>query len=421
MCSGETTNIELSSTVAQTTYTWTVLQTNVLGAAPGSGNTIAQTLTTVANTQGTVTYTITPNVNGCTGDAVTVTVTVNPRPDVIGTSSYSFCSGGTTAIALGSSFTGVEYNWTVVQNGVQGASDGSNTTGEIQQELTTTGTVNGTAVYTITPRLGNCDGQTLTVTVTVLALPAPAMTPGIVCVDAITGAVVNPYLLDTQLSDTLYDFTWFQGTSTTPIAGATGSTYLATEADDYTVFVTNTATGCTQEQTVTVGETNPAEDATATVSNYFAETQTITVTVVGGTGPFIYSLDGGEFQNSNVFPYVLPGVHTVVVRDVNQTGCTDITITDILTVGYPNFFTPNGDGINDTWNIWSLQSIDPASEIHVFDRYGKLIKQLSPMGSGWDGTFKGVAMPPGVYVYQAKVTYLDGQEGYKKGSVTLIK
>ncbi|WP_035754280.1 PKD-like domain-containing protein, partial [Flavobacterium suncheonense] len=144
LCSGETTDIELSSSVAGTTFSWTVLQSNVLGAAPGTGSSIEQTLSTIGFTAGTVTYTITPSVNGCLGTPITVTVNVNPRPDVIGDTQPPICSGGTTSIILNSAFAGVEYHWTVTSNGVSGASDGSNTTGEIFQTLTTTSDNNGT-------------------------------------------------------------------------------------------------------------------------------------------------------------------------------------------------------------------------------------------------------------------------------------
>ncbi|WP_442787965.1 T9SS type B sorting domain-containing protein, partial [Flavobacterium suncheonense] len=67
-----------------------------------------------------------------------------------------------------------------------------------------------------------------------------------------------------------------------------------------------------------------------------------------------------------------------------------------------NFFTPNGDGINDTWNIWSLRTIDQAAEIHIYDRYGKLIKQITPMGNGWDGTYNGQLLPSTDYWFTVK-------------------
>ena len=76
--SGSVTAIELTSTITGTTFSWTVEQSGVSGATPGTGNTIAQTLTTTALANGTAVYTITPSANGVVGETVTVTITVTP-------------------------------------------------------------------------------------------------------------------------------------------------------------------------------------------------------------------------------------------------------------------------------------------------------------------------------------------------------
>jgi gliding motility-associated-like protein len=112
-------------------------------------------------------------------------------------------------------------------------------------------------------------------------------------------------------------------------------------------------------------------------------------------------LDQGEFQLSNVFSEVPAGTHTINVRDID--GCTDLT-KEIVIIGYPKFFTPNGDGHNDTWNIigFSSQS-NPA--IYIFDRYGKLLKQINSTDFGWDGTYNGHQMPATDYWF--KVIYFE--------------
>jgi hypothetical protein len=76
ICSGDTTSIALSSNVPSTTFSWTVVESGVTGASDGSGSSIAQTLNTTTNATGTATYTITPSANGCTGDSITLIVTV---------------------------------------------------------------------------------------------------------------------------------------------------------------------------------------------------------------------------------------------------------------------------------------------------------------------------------------------------------
>ena len=76
--SGTATSIALTSSVPATTFAWTVVQTGVSGATPGSGSSIAQTLTATGAVSGTVTYSITPTANGTAGSPVTVTITVAP-------------------------------------------------------------------------------------------------------------------------------------------------------------------------------------------------------------------------------------------------------------------------------------------------------------------------------------------------------
>jgi gliding motility-associated-like protein len=78
-----------------------------------------------------------------------------------------------------------------------------------------------------------------------------------------------------------------------------------------------------------------------------------------------------------------------------------------LVIDYPPFFTPNGDGFNDTWNIIGLQD-QPESKIYIFDRYGKLIKQLSPAGAGWDGRLNGADLPSTDYWFT--IEYLENAQ-----------
>ena len=83
------------------------------------------------------------------------------------------------------------------------------------------------------------------------------------------------------------------------------------------------------------------------------------------------------------------GVHIVTLRDKN--GCGIVT-TSVLVIDYPLCFTPNGDGYNDTWNIAGIAT-QPNAVVYIFDRFGELLKQLSPRGGGWNGTYNGVNLP----------------------------
>jgi gliding motility-associated-like protein len=73
-------------------------------------------------------------------------------------------------------------------------------------------------------------------------------------------------------------------------------------------------------------------------------------------------------------------------------------------LGIPNYFTPNGDGFNDTWNLKGAnETLNVKTIIQIFDRYGKLIKQISPVGEGWNGTFNGQQMPATDYWYSIQL------------------
>ena len=124
ICSGSTTSIALSSNVSGATFSWTVVESGVTGASSGSGNSIAQTITTTAASTGTATYTVTPtSPAGCIGSPIDVIVTVNPLPNVTPSpTAQEICSGGTTSITLSSSMPGTTFSWTVVEDGVTGAS-----------------------------------------------------------------------------------------------------------------------------------------------------------------------------------------------------------------------------------------------------------------------------------------------------------
>lgn len=118
--------------------------------------------------------------------------------------------------------------------------------------------------------------------------------------------------------------------------------------------------------------------------------------VVDGNSSYEYAINGGEFQDEPIFLDVPSGLNTVIVNDKNGCGTTEPI--EFLVVGYPKFFTPNGDGIHETWNILGIETIqDPT--IFIFDRYGKLLAQLG-LNDSWDGIFNGREMPSSDYWFR---------------------
>ncbi|WP_405296877.1 T9SS type B sorting domain-containing protein [Algibacter sp. Ld11] len=112
-----------------------------------------------------------------------------------------------------------------------------------------------------------------------------------------------------------------------------------------------------------------------------------------------YAIDSefGPYQDSNIFNNVEGGLHTIYVRDKNGCG---IDSEKISVINIPKFFTPNGDGFNDTWQPLGIsREFQTDVSIYIYDRYGKLLNILDPFGPGWDGTFKGNVMPSSDYWY----------------------
>ncbi len=125
-----------------------------------------------------------------------------------------------------------------------------------------------------------------------------------------------------------------------------------------------------------------------------------------GIGDYEYAVNSinGPYQSSNVFTGIPSGQVTVFVRDKNGCGITQETVEQDLTVeGFPKFFTPNGDGVNDFWQF--IPPINTGSNnlssIFVFDRFGLLLAQIEPTSQGWNGDFNGSPVPASDYWFKA--------------------
>ncbi|MGM8361323.1 T9SS type B sorting domain-containing protein [Flavobacterium sp. ARAG 55.4] len=154
---------------------------------------------------------------------------------------------------------------------------------------------------------------------------------------------------------------------------------------------------CASQQTinVTVIPSNTLIDFSWTVTEAFAENQKITVSATAAGGNYLYQVDDGPFQSNPVFEQVASGTHSITVTD--ESGCSvPITKDGVLVVNFPKYFTPNNDGFNDTWNVNELSS-QPQAYIHIFDRYGKFLKQISPNANGWNGSYNGYLLPADDY------------------------
>lgn len=189
------------------------------------------------------------------------------------------------------------------------------------------------------------------------------------------------------------------------------STLSVSTSGIYFVTLTKTdGTSCSKTKKVFV---NNSELATITQDDItitdISNNNTITISESHlGLGDYEYALDDAFsfYQDEPFFDYVNGGIHTLYVRDKNGCGTASF---EMSVVNYPKFFTPNGDGYHDFWQIEGVNSdFQPSSDIYIFNRYGKLLKQLDPTSSGWNGTFNGVLLSNDDYWF--RVLLEDGRE-----------
>ena len=230
----------------------------------------------------------------------------------------------------------------------------------------------------------------------------------VVCTDDNSSFVtLNAGLLD---ETTIADFTYQWYLENQPITDANQYTYNANDIGNYSVEVTN-SNSCVRTRSIIVNPSNIATINDIQILD-LVDSNTITI-VVTGDGDYQYSIDGENYQNDNVFYDVPSGQLTAYVYDLNGCGIANKTIS---VLGVPKFFTPNGDGINDFWNVKGFdERFGNQTTISIFDRYGKLLKQISSASQGWDGTFNGVSLPASDYWYT--INLIDGR--VQKGHFSL--
>ncbi|MFK7748268.1 MAG: T9SS type B sorting domain-containing protein [Kordia sp.] len=185
---------------------------------------------------------------------------------------------------------------------------------------------------------------------------------------------------------------------------------MVTEVGTYAVVVTNSA-GCEKEINYVVTAEPPLTIDRIDVHD-FQDVNTVQILLTSDSNPenISYSVNGGNsFSESNEFVNLFPGVYDIVVR---RGECSAATET-ILVGGFPKFFTPNGDNVNDTWQLLQKEYY-PNATIELYDRYGKNLNYIKA-DSEWDGTYKGISLPSGDYWY--KLTLESGR--VVTGNVTL--
>ncbi len=160
----------------------------------------------------------------------------------------------------------------------------------------------------------------------------------------------------------------------------------------------------------------------ASVENTSITQQGLSFTVelqVSGLGDYVFSLDGENYQSLPIFTGLTDGDFIIYIQDLGGCGTVEHTVRlRYPPKGFPPYFSPNNDGINDHW-AYEPPLINPLqiTSTAIFDRYGKILYRFSPDQQGWDGTYRGQQMPADGYWYRAETA--DGQ--VYKGYFSLVR
>ena len=212
--------------------------------------------------------------------------------------------------------------------------------------------------------------------------------------------VCSEYTLPT-LTDGEY-FTGPNGTGSLLNAGDV----ITTTQTIYIYNETGTAPNtCANESSFEV-TVNDAFDFTLDVSNISITNNTVTVTISDLSIDYVYAVDSSNMQSSNIFTNLSEGIHTLYVSDANNCVIKSLSFEIEFDLFIPVFFTPNNDTYNDYWTVIDRNHI--VKEILIFNRYGKLIKQLIPSNYSWDGYYNGKMLESNDFWYL--ITLLNGEE-----------
>lgn len=399
VCEGQPINLT-ATVVAGATYSWT---------GPGGFTSTLQNPTIpVTTTAMSGVYTVTVNVAGpptCTASSST-TITINALPVTVVNSPTTCVGVNTTLTAAGAT----TYLWS---------------TGATTATITAPGTA---ATYTVTGTSNGCTSSAVG-TVTTTPLPTVSFTG-----DTLSGCnpVTTNFVANTAANPGATYFWEFGDGSVAsgPIASHTYNT-----AGCFTVTLTvSFGTGCSATDSIpcminVFPQPLAGFTFTPTTIDILNPTAFFTNTTLNGTTwlwNFGDSTSSTAMNPNHTWEYM--GIHSVTLYATNANGCIDsitidIMIDDIITAYIPNTFSPNGDGVNDEFNIYSHGIAPDKFEMLIFDRWGNKIFTSRDVNQGWKGSVNntGVVCQEDVYVYRFNYQDFKGKKHKAIGHVTIVK
>ncbi|MGK0412531.1 MAG: gliding motility-associated-like protein [Polaribacter sp.] len=388
------------------------------------------------------------NATGCLFDQSTLTIIVNPEPSFETIADLQECDNNNDGDDANGIMQNINLNSKIPEIlGSKQNPDNFTVTFHASQVDATNGNnaiaspyENTNLTETIYVRIENkntlCVNDEATFNVIVNPLPDFMITtPQIICLND------TPLTLVVESPRDVYTYIWkdengtiLNTTSRDNIDITTGGTYQVTAT-------TTTGTFCERSEFITVNESDPAilDSSFITIidegnnlgndGNLSISIDTISNNLGIGNYQFaILNTDNDQrtpiigFQDEPLFENLEGGIYQIIVNDKN--GCTPDTKLLVSVVQFPKFFTPNGDGQNDFWVIKGAnKAFYPNASINIFNRFGKLVAQISIDSQGWNGLYQGKLLPSDDYWYNATLVPADltKQPINKKGNFSLLR
>ena len=232
----------------------------------------------------------------------------------------------------------------------------------------------------------------------------------------------NPIVLETFNPEDNYSYEWTNASGTVVSVAPSAA---VSSGGIYTVVATSIF-GCqSSPESFNVVESNIADIGLDDITIVdFSDNNSIAINNSNnnlGIGDYEFSLNSefGPYQDDPFFENVGAGAHDLFVRDKNGCG---VAVLEVFVLGFPKFFTPNGDSYNDTWNLkgWN-ELFTQSSRIYIYDRYGKFLKELAPWSQGWEGTFNGNDLSTTDFWFIAELVEQDGSIRMMRGHFSLVR
>ena len=413
VCMGDAVNISNNSTISSGT-----ISSNTWDFGDGSAPIVNNNANFSYNYTIPGTYTITlksQSAGGCASDVITRVVKVNAVP-VAGFDTPAFvCLPGslqftnTSTISDGATMT---YNWDF------GDGTGSSSAVNPSHTYASSGT------YTIRLIAISAAGCRDTITSTYGAfydkpIALFDVTPVVLCQG--TPNVFTDQ--STAPNSTIANWNWDFADGSTSTSGTPSKTYSVPGNYDISLTVKNTQ-GCTSDPYIRNVDVNvqPVIDAGPSFVVPTGTAIQFNPTANDSTNvSFLWTPTGDIFNPAVLRPVITANQSlTYTLTATGPTGCTasdTMSVKVLLPVIIPNAFSPNGDGINDTWVLANLADY-PGATVEVFNRYGQKVFTSKGYSTPWDGTYKGKTLSFATYYY---IIYLNN--GFKplNGTITIVK